>query len=148
MTEETAKRQSKRVYVGAQNPHWKGGTRIHDKGYRLVTAKGHPRADRYGYVFEHILVMEKHIGRFIARYEHVHHINGNKLDNRIENLQLLLDGEHSVLSNAIDMSNRQCVDCGAKESYNRNWHRAENNNQWRCHSCYQKKKKQNNSGFS
>lgn len=46
-------------------------------------------------IFEHRYFMEKHIGRAVSDGEHVHHINHNGLDNRIENLQLLSPSEHS-----------------------------------------------------
>jgi HNH endonuclease len=50
-------------------------------GYRLVTDKGRP-------IREHRFVMEQHLGRRLARHEHVHHRNGIRHDNRIENLEL------------------------------------------------------------
>lgn len=77
----------KRMMLGHAPSNYKGGRMVH-KGYILVLEKGHPQADRDGYVPEHRLVMEKHLGRFLRGEEVVHHKNADRGDNRIENLQL------------------------------------------------------------
>lgn len=74
--------------------NWKGGLTM-QKGYRLLMRKDHPSADRDGYVLEHRLIMEKKIGRYLKKDEVVHHINENRLDNRLENLKIMKQGQHS-----------------------------------------------------
>jgi hypothetical protein len=70
------------------NPNWKGGETRHKKGYIMKRVPGHPRARTGNYVFEHILVMEAALGRYLESDESVHHKNGVRDDNRIENLEL------------------------------------------------------------
>jgi len=81
---------------GEKNHFWKGGRAKHSAGYILVHSPGHPNASRDRYVYEHRLVMEKHIGRYLHPWETVHHINGIRNDNRIENLKLLPSNEHNT----------------------------------------------------
>lgn len=91
-SKERKKKMSSR-WMGKNNPRWKGG-RIKFKGYIKITNKNHPNCNNQGYVQEHRLVMEKHLGRYLTKEEVVHHINEIKDDNRIENLQLMTQGEH------------------------------------------------------
>lgn len=58
------------------------------KGYKKILDYSHHRSDRKGYVFEHIVVMEKHINRPLLKPETVHHIDHNKQNNDINNLML------------------------------------------------------------
>jgi hypothetical protein len=58
------------------------------EGYRLVRGHGHPNTRPCGVIFEHVLIMSNHLGRPLSKGENVHHLNGQRDDNRIENLEL------------------------------------------------------------
>ena len=73
---------------GKDNPNWNGGRKINFYGYILIYNPKHPFRQNDNYVFEHRVVMEKHLGRYLTKKEVVHHINEVKDDNRIENLIL------------------------------------------------------------
>lgn len=73
---------------GERASRWKGGKSRHTRGYVFLLKHDHPAASLNGYVYEHRLVMEEHLGRLLSSEEIVHHRNGDVTDNRIENLWL------------------------------------------------------------
>lgn len=81
---------------GEKSGNWNGGVQKTKKGYRLVLCPEHHRADTRGYVMEHILVWEKESGVQLPSNCCVHHLNGIKDDNRIENLCVMLHRAHTI----------------------------------------------------
>lgn len=103
------------VNAGESHPKWSGGKKI-VRGYVWIHCKNHPNAHVDGYVCEHRLVIEKSLGRYLRKDEVIHHINGNKQDNRLENLQLLNKGEH-VRNNYNIRMLVTCPNCKHKFEY-------------------------------
>ena len=66
----------------------KGEGTINTNGYRMIYKPNDPYANKNGSVLEHRWVMAQHLGRPLLPSETVHHINGDKQDNRLENLEL------------------------------------------------------------
>ena len=81
---------------GEDSPVWKGGRSLTgaDQQYFCMLKPEHPFANKRGYVMEHRLVMEAHIGRYLTLKEIVHHLDGDGHNNKIENLQLTTKKKH------------------------------------------------------
>jgi len=80
----------------AGNPNWKGGVVEGPDGRLMVYAPNYPGSKVAGsYVLRARLVLETYLGRLLEPDEIAHHINGDKTDDRPENLQAMLRADHS-----------------------------------------------------
>lgn len=75
---------------------WRGGKST-SNGYLRVSMPEHPRADKAGYIGEHILIAEKALGKYLPNGAEVHHIDENKLNNRNNNLVICQDRAYHML---------------------------------------------------
>lgn len=100
------------------NPNWKGGRTISNGKVRVLQPL-HPRANPDGYVFQHILVAEQVLGRFLPPKHPVHHVDLNPLNNTNANLvicedalyhQLLHKRLRSYLATGM-VNHKHCSDC-------------------------------------
>lgn len=94
----TFKESQTRLRIGNNHPNYKGGN-LH-RGYRRIYVE---RDGRRKCVLEHRYLLEESIGRRLNSNEVAHHINGDKLDNRLENLKLLTRAEHCAEHNSLGL---------------------------------------------
>jgi len=84
----------KRITPTGKSHHaWKGGRHQNSHGYILLSQREHPNASKAGLIGEHVVVMETSLGRYLKPGENVHHKNGIRDDNRIENLELWITSQ-------------------------------------------------------
>lgn len=110
------------------------GGRTTSRGYVLIKMPEHHAANPNGYVPEHRYVMEEHLGRPLRRDEQVHHRDGNKANNAIENLQIVTPSEHTLLHhpplNRWSLNYDQCIVCGK--------HDRPHDGRGHCERCYER----------
>ena len=82
---------TKGLFIMEKSSNWRGGKRIDNYGYIQIYIGNNK------YITEHRLNMEKFIGRNLKKTEHIHHLNGNKLDNRIRNLIVITNSDHNKI---------------------------------------------------
>jgi len=75
-------------HFGEKHNNWKGGRRRQKNGYIMLSSPKYPGATFPNKTLEHTVIMARHLGRLLRSDESVHHLNGIKDDNRIENLEL------------------------------------------------------------
>lgn len=103
---------------GDKNASWKSDEKITRYGYRQIRVLRHPFRDEDDFVLEHRLVAEEHLlndensividgKRYLKKEYVVHHINRNKLDNRPENLMVMLKSEHSRMHSKEQYKSRE-----------------------------------------
>jgi hypothetical protein len=111
--QEVRKEMLSERFSGSGNPMWKGGEPYHSCGYIQVLDRSHPYAVN-GYVFKHRLVVERHMrikspehqllekigdSLYLRKEAVVHHLDGDKKNNRISNLLVCTKGAHTTIHN-------------------------------------------------
>lgn len=109
-------------FRGENNPSFIGREWLVN-GYKKIYAPNHPYCDAHGYVLEHRIIMEQYIGRYLDPEEQIHHKDGNKLNNIIENMEILNRSSHSKITTKLnpqcqkqDLSGRICLECGSDKT--------------------------------
>lgn len=125
----TDSRGRKRKYLhghhvyGNKNPRWNNG-KTSTEGYNLIRRSNRMQTNHKGdYVMEHRSIYEEAYNCCLLPWTHIHHINGDKKDNRISNLQAASSQQHNYLDRygrIIDHSLTRCCKCGTSNTtYNK-----------------------------
>lgn len=118
---------------GYRNPNWIGGLlKPNNSGYNRVRTNNN-------YRLYHRFVYEEYYHVCLLYWIDIHHKNGDKTDNRIENLLPIMKSEHTKLEKTKDKTDRFCVKCSKKTSIKNNGYEGWYGNSvdgWICNRCY------------
>lgn len=95
--------------LGESNPRWRGGRYVASNGYLAVFLPDHPAAGKAGYVWEHILKAVQALGKLLPPKAVVHHVDGDRLNNRNSNLVVCENQAYHML---IHQRMRALAACG------------------------------------
>lgn len=97
---------------------WKGGRRFHKhSGYILLNKPEYFSCGKDGWIAEHIFIFQEYYNCCLLDWGVVHHKNRIKIDNRIENLDGMMNSQHSRLHREIDTSSRICMLCDSNKTF-------------------------------
>ncbi len=91
-TPETLEKLKNALPRSAKHHAWKGGKTVNDRGYVLVKEQ-----DSKKYVREHRVIVERALGRKLSSSEHIHHIDGDKKNNKLNNLMVVSREQHMAI---------------------------------------------------
>jgi len=86
--------KKKHKIIPALQQYWENNKKangykyINSQGYKMIKDNTHPNSDNNGFVREHVYIMSSHLNRKINKNERIHHIDCNKLNNKLNNLFL------------------------------------------------------------
>lgn len=96
---------------------WKGGIKKDKDGYLYEYCPNHPFTNNTKCVYQHRLVYERYYNCILLPSTLIHHIDGNRQNNIIENLQPMYNNQHTKIHFTKDMSDRSCFICKSKKTY-------------------------------
>jgi hypothetical protein len=136
---------------GENNAMWKGGAPVQDKdGYWLIYKPEHPNRNSRNKVFAHRLIYEHYLyilldeEVYLHKEEEIHHINKDKQDNSLINLQFMATSKDHKQEHLVNMEGRICRVCGTdnspvrSDSNNRQKWLGNEEDGWLCVSCDKK----------
>lgn len=106
--------------------------------YLYALVPEHPNCTKNGYVLMHRIIMENHLNRVLNANEVVHHLDGNKHNNDITNLQLLTNEAHSLLhglQKGHSMVKLKCPWCGTIFDLPKNQSYIIKHTKYNCNCC-------------
>lgn len=129
----TEEHKKKTGHSGSKHWNYKGGKGKHNAGYIRRLSDNGKRDNR---VLEHRLIYEEYYKCCLMPWIHIHHVNGDKQDNRPDNLRPVTKAHHRTLHKK-DMSKRKCFLCGRKDE--KYWHKDEG--EIICGTCYKRNRR-------
>jgi hypothetical protein len=124
---------------GINNYHWKGLTN-HTQGYNNLSKPGYFSSYKDGRVLEHVYIYQEYYKCCMLPWGVIHHIDRNRKNNDINNLQGMMRRDHQSLHSKKDTSDRFCSNPKCNTTYKIiRWFRDENGG-WECYRCHRKRK--------
>lgn len=121
--------------------NWKNGRKKDKNGYIYLRMPDYYSAEKSGYVSEHIYNFQEKNKCCMLSWAVIHHIDSNRENNMIWNLEGMTRSAHRALHNKRDLSNRKCLICQSNHT-TRNYKNIPNwfvyKNGHICHTCYKR----------